>query len=213
MDSKKTVQNSETKNSRLAVIVNLLMPSSLGVWIYIVIFGLTVVISQPSEYKVALQNFHISDLKGTFVYGLVEKSIHIIDTQLANEITIYVFWAIVASAVYLMAVRLTRNVGELTQDLRLRDYIWPPGSDKNRPVKEFIEKIIIRIIMAIIFLIYIFKILPVLANIWKSTNLTLSFSMHSLVELALLFIIEVAFLHLAVIIIRLFMLRSRIIQD
>lgn len=198
---------------RLMSFLDILIPSLPGFCIYFFIFIITVAFSQPSQFKVALQSFHVSELQGTFMYRFINEFNNIINTQLANEVAVYIFWSAVATGVYIVASRLTKNVNEFAEDLKLRDYMWPKGDDKNEPLKASIERLVMRIAMVALFVVYIFKIVPLLANIWKGSDLTLKLNSHSIKELILLFVIEILFLHLAVVIIRLFLLKRRIIND
>src|SRR5665213_375175 len=186
MPKQNPIQTIENNKSKLLAIFNVFLPSALGLWVYFVIFVLTVIISQPSQYKQALQGFHIDQLQGTFIYSFIHDFVDVIDTQLANEVAIYIFWAVIAAGVYIGASRLTKNVNELEQDLKLRDYIWPQGNDKNRPLKDFLEKLLFRLVMAGLFIFYIFKLLPVLADIWKRSDLKLALSLHTLISLIIL---------------------------
>ncbi|HUD10370.1 MAG TPA: hypothetical protein VMR28_01715, partial [Candidatus Saccharimonadales bacterium] len=91
------------------------------------------------------------------MYRFINEFNNIINTQLANEVAVYIFWSAVATGVYIVASRLTKNVNEFAEDLKLRDYMWPKGDDKNEPLKASIERLVMRIAMVALFVVYIFK--------------------------------------------------------
>jgi hypothetical protein len=187
-------------------------PSAFNLVLYITIFIITILISQPSQYKNDLQNFHLTEFQGSILYTAIHDSSKFISTGLANSVAIYIFWVVIAIFVYLVANRLTQNVEELAHDVSLKQYIWPQGSDRNGPLKEFFEKLVFRFVMLVALIVYIFKLVPLIDNFWKHKNIGLSFSVHSISAFGLVLLYELLFLHFGVILLRLFFIKRRLIN-
>lgn len=212
MSNQNAIYSSVQKNSKSQRIIDIFMPSMLGVVTYISIFVITLVVGQPSQIKTALQGFNIREFNDTFAGGFSRMLSKLFNSQIFNEIAIYVFWVIVAFTIYIIASRLIKNVDELADDYSLRHYIWPKNKNKNQPLKEFGEKLLFHFITLIILIFYLFKAIPFLSSLWKRTNFTLTLSFRSVITIICLFIIETLFLHIIVILIRLFLTRRRIVQ-
>jgi hypothetical protein len=191
-------------------IIDVFVPTALGMACYIAIFAVTVLVNQPSQYKDTWHTVIVSDLQGTASAIHIDTIGHLIKTQAANTVTLYAFWLVVAMAIFALGTKLTKNVNELAEDVGLRYYIWPKGADRNAPLKEFFEKLVYRLVVAIILVVYLARALPWLSLQWKGADLAISFGLHSLTVYLPLFIAEVVFLHLTVVILRLFLIKKRI---
>lgn len=212
MENQNITSSVSKKRSQFSMLLSFFAPSAIGIWVYLVLFVISVVVSQPSQYKQALEGVNSQSLKGVFFYSIVKDITSAVNSQLASQIAVYVFWVFVAICIYLLASRLTKNVNELADDISLRSYIWPTGNNKNQPVKEFIEKLIFRVFLAVIILIYLFKAFPKLVSLWKFHIVSLSLSGHSIKIYFYLFIVEMLFLHILVILFRLLFLRKRLVN-
>ncbi len=106
-----------------------------------------------------------------------------------------------------------KNAHELTTDVKVRGYLRPAGTNKNKPVIEFIEKTSFRLFALIFLLIYVYRLIPFGINYIKNTDLNFTLSI-SYLELVIKFlIIEFLLLHFGVILVRLLLLRRRIIYS
>jgi hypothetical protein len=193
------------RRRRLALsIVDLLVPSALGLAAYLAIFVATLIISQPFPYKDSIEH--------SFVYSWGHTLSGIVKTQAADTITLYAFWIVVALLVYLLGKRMSANLSDLAEDISLRSYIWPQGADRNSPIKEFIERAVYRLAVAAALLFYLAKTLPALSMLWRRSDLVLTLGLHCFEAYLLLLVLEVLFLHGIIIFIRLFALRRRLVD-
>jgi len=202
--------NSQKKNTLLAIL-RILSPSALGLFFYIIIFIITLAVNQPSELKTAITSFNTNDFQGTFIYRYIVDFSKLINTHLISQLAIYIFWVFVAFIIYLIASRLTKNVDELAKDFSLRQYVWPKDKDRNVPIREFAEKFVFHAVTLIILIFYLFKATPWLASLWKRSDLTLKFSVHNIWALIVLLFFEVLYLHVTIILVRLFLTKHRLI--
>lgn len=201
------------QRKRLALsIIDVLMPSAFGTVMYVAIFALTVLVNQPSQYKATWQTVIMNGLHSSFIYSYSRDFANIIKTQAANTITLYAFWIIIGVGIYLLGARLTTNINELAEDISLRQYIWPQGADRNSPLKQFLEKAIYHLAVAIIFLVYLSAALPLVAARWRQADLAVTLNLASLKLYLPLFALELLFLHLAVVLVRLLLIKRRIIS-
>ncbi len=208
----KAIYSSTQKTSRTHILTFLLLPSALGISIYVLIFVLTLVISQPSQYKTALSGFNVNDFQGTTVHNLFSDFTKAINSQIVNDIAIYVFWVVIAFGVYVIANRIIKNATELAEDFSLRQYIWPKNENKNSPIREFIEKIVFHTVVLIALILYLFKATPFIFDLWKKFHISSDLKIHNLELILILFVSELIFLHIIVILVRLFLTRDRIIK-
>ncbi len=198
--------------SMAKAVLDVFTPSALGVAIYIVVYAVTVLVTQPSQYKDTWHTVYLNYFHHSFVYHYAGDVNRIIQTQAANSVALYLFWGIIGLSIFALGVRLTNNFNELAEDFTLRNYIWPKGADHNSPLKEFIERLIYRIFMAVIFLIYLSRSLPWLSAQWQGYPTGINLSTGSLKHYAVLFVYEFIVLHLAVVILRFLFLRRRLIE-
>jgi len=195
----------------LTIFLTLLSPSIIGLTIYSVIFFITFAVEQNEQFNLALQTFSLNNFKGTFVYGLVNSITKLLNTQIANTIAIYTFWIVIGMAVYFIGSSLYRNFHELTQDISIRHYLWPQGTDKNRPVLIFFEKTVFRIGVFIAIIIYLYKVLPSLFVFIRAHDLKFEFTGQYGITLLKVFLAEFIVFHVAVILLRLLTLRKRVV--
>ena len=205
---------SENKIKNYArLVVDLLSPSAFGLIIYGVTFILTILLSQNSGAKKFISDINIGQLKSTFLGQYINDVTKILNLPFANTITIYIFWTVIATFIYFVGYRMYKNAHELTTDVKVRGYLRPAGTNKNKPVIEFIEKTSFRLFALIFLLIYVYRLIPFGINYIKNTDLNFTLSI-SYLELVIKFlIIEFLLLHFGVILVRLLLLRRRIIYS
>jgi hypothetical protein len=209
-DKKNTIKSSN--KGKLSQLLDIFKPSALGLIIYLTIFIITLIFSQPSQYKTDIGSLNGQELNGTSLYKYLNYFNRIIDSQIVSQIAVYIFWVIVGIIVFVIASRLIKGFNELSDDYSLRGYIWPKGQDKNDPIKEFFEKLLFRTVVLILIVFYVFKSTPYLASIWRKTDLTIQFNFHILTLGLTILIVEILYLHILVVLTRLFLLRRRIVN-
>lgn len=204
--------SAEKLKSMAKTVFDVFTPSALGVAIYIVVYAITVLANQPSQYKNTWRTVYLNYLHHSFIYHFVGAVNRVIQTQAASTVALYLFWGIIGLAIFALGVRLTNNFNELAEDISLRNYIWPKGADHNSPLKEFIERLVYRIFISIVFFIYLSRALPWLSAQWKGGLAGINLTTISLKHYAVLFIYEFIVLHVAVVILRFLFLRRRLIE-
>jgi len=208
----KNVSKIDQAKSMFKAAVDVLLPSALGTAVYIVVFAITAVVNQPSQYKDTWRTVYFNDLHQSFIYHYAGNFNNLVRTQAANTLALYVFWGLIGIGVFAVGVRLTNNFNELAEDISLRNYIWPKGADRNSPLKAFAERVAYHVFMAIVFFIYLSRALPWLATQWQNDQAGLDLSSSTLKHYAVLFVYEFIILHLAVVILRFLFLRRRLLE-
>jgi hypothetical protein len=205
---------SENKvNSYTRVVLDLLSPSSFGLIIYGTFYILIILIAQNSGAKKFILDINLGQIRSTFIGQYIDDLTKLLKLPFANTVTIYIFWAIIASFIYFIGYKMYKNAHELGRDMKLRNYLRPAGTNKNKPVMEFLEKLVFRLFAFILLMIYIYRLVPGGINYLKSTNLNFTLSVGYLGLFLKVLIIEVIVLHFGVILLRLFLLRRRIIYS
>jgi hypothetical protein len=208
----KTGDKADQIKSLLKAIVDVFIPSALGVAIYTVIYAVTALANQPSQYKDTWHTVYLDDLHHSFIYRYAGDLDNLVRTQAANTVALYLFWGVIGLAIFALGVRLTNNFNELAEDLTIRNYIWPKGADRNSALKGFVERLVYRIVVAIIFLVYLSKTLPWLGAKWQSDTSGLNLSAVTLKHYLALLVYEFIVIHLTVVILRFLFLRRRLIE-
>ncbi len=207
------VTNENKINNYFRVVLDLLSPSSFGLIIYGTFYILIILIAQNSGAKKLISGINLEQIRSTFLGQYINDLTKLLKLPFANTIAIYIFWAIIASFIYFLGNKMYKNAHELSTDMKLRNYLRPAGTNKNKPVMEFLEKLVFRLLAFILLMIYIYRLAPGGINYLKSTNLNFTMSFNYLEIILKVLVVEVLFLHFGVILIRLFLLRRRIIYS
>jgi hypothetical protein len=206
----KSMYSNSQRTAESHLVINLLEPSLFGIVAYVFIFIVTVAISQPSQLKEVIKNLNSHNFDGTSLHRFFSSFNNIINSQITNDISIYIFWIIIAIVIYVIAGRIIKNVNEIADDVSIRKYIWPSKDSKNVPIRQTVEKIAFHIAMFIIIIFYFFKATPALFNLWKFYSMKVGNSSPDLGLIFVIFVFQTLYLHIAVILIRLFLTRTRI---
>jgi hypothetical protein len=111
-----------------------------------------------------------------------------------------------------MALRFTQNAEEIVEDMRIRHYIWPRGTNRNNPIKEYVEKFGMRFIVLVTLGLYLLELTPALVSWWKLHYTVAGLSLHSLSIHLILLVLVTLYIHGLVVLIRALLLRLRIIN-
>ena len=195
----------------LRIILALFLPSALGLIIYSMFFLTIIVFEQNSEFKKLLQTISVNNFKGTFLDGTINSISKLLSTKLANTITLYLFWAIIAAIIYFIGSRLYNNFYDINRNVKLRTYVFPEGTDKNGPIRRSIQKIMIRLGALILLLIYVFRIVPFSLNLLKTHDLKIHMNQSCIINISATLILTFVFLHFGVILVRILLFRRRIV--
>jgi len=180
----------------------------LGVLIIFLIFFISHQVHQ--QYPNDLANMGVGTFKGTILGGLARWIDVIYRSNEFSILGLYIFWLFIALLVYIMAVRFTRNVEEVADDIRIRHYLWPRGTNRDSPLKEYIEKFGIKLVVLFTLFLYLMKLSPLLINWWKRHYIFVGDSLHSLTIYITLLVFMMLYVHGLVILIRALILRLRI---
>jgi len=199
------------KNFRL--LLDLLSPSGFGLLIYGTIFILIILLSQNSGAKKLIENVNFNQFRDTFLGRYINEVDKYLNYPLANTITIYAFWTIIAILVYYTGYRLYKSEHELNRNIKVMGYVRPKGTSKNKSLREYLERLLIRIFAVVFLYLYLKTILPNFSNLIKNNNLNFSLSLNFLIILLKLLVFEFLVFHITVILIRLILLKRRIIYS
>ena len=182
-----------------------LEPSAAELVICVAIFGGLVLTNLSSQYTHNLLNLSQADFQGTFMYGTVHAFVSFISNKEVGYIMYFGFWLAIGLIIYFLASWLLHLESETVQEFMSRHYIRPKGTDRNSSIKEFVVDCVIKLVALIFVITFVIKGLPALDNWWKSHEST-----HSLVVYSELFIYSFLFMHIFVVLLRVFFLRPRV---
>jgi hypothetical protein len=209
--------STETNGSNNAIpnlfhkIIDFIEPSLLGIIVYVFIILVPIVTGLIISKLSGSTSLSTTNFDGTFISGAVVDFNNLINAKQVNSILDYAFWAIAATIIYTIAHAVVGGADELSRDLRIRKYVWPKGSDRNKPLEMYIGQFVLRIFIGILILLYIFKVLPVLYRYINFTYLNSTNSGNIATIITYIFI-EILILHTGVLLLRLFRMRNRVIS-
>ncbi|HEY4964291.1 MAG TPA: hypothetical protein VIH90_06370 [Candidatus Saccharimonadales bacterium] len=192
-------------------VVTFLEPSLLGFIIYMIIILAPVVTGLILSRMSGSTSLNASDFQGTFLYSVLRDINSILNAKQVNSLLDYAFWAIIATIIYTIAHALVGGADELSRDLRIRKYVWPKGSDRNRPLEMYAVQFVFRIVIGIAILIYMFKLLPALDRYFNLSYLHAE-KLGNVGSLLTNMLIELLLLHIGVLLLRLFRMRNRVVD-
>jgi hypothetical protein len=199
-------------NKASKIFLNIITPSSLGIACYTAVILIILADNQWAPYSRTLASIQASNFEGTFLYNPIIQFDNFFKLQIVNDISLYVFWLIVASVVFFLAKRVVANADDAAGGLAMRHYIWPPGADVNKPLKEFAERVFFHLSLIVIIVIYLAKVPPLIKRWMQSNNIQLSTSARSIEDVIFLAIFLFLFLHVLVVLLRLLLTRKRLIS-
>lgn len=201
------------KKVGLKTFAKLITPSlleSLSVLVLFIVFFITDEIHQL--YSKDLTSLSVATFKGTFLSGLAHWFSSLYYSKEFSTVAIYIFWFLIAFLVYVMASRFSGSAEEIVEDIHIRHYLWPRDTNRNNPIKEYIEKFGMRFIVLVTLCLYLLKLTPALVNWWRLHYIVASISLHSLGIYLALLILMTLYVHGLVILIRALLLRLRIVS-
>lgn len=192
--------------------LELLLPSSIGVLFYMVASLLIVGVQSLN----AITNTGIIQVESIWFHHLGQWTTRTIDhlervlgAQRVDNAIIYIFWGGLGILIWLLIETTSRDMGELVQDLNLREYIWPKRSDRNRPLKQLLKRGLLHLIVFTLLLIYVFHALNFLLHAGHNVAATAHGSSLVLLERYVGLLLEwLVGWHLFTILTRLFFLRT-----
>jgi hypothetical protein len=186
-------------------------------WIELLtIFTLFVILFIANQFQQTSSNNFTNlgavTFKGTFISGISHWIGTLYTSKEFSTIAVYIFWLLVATLVYFVAFRLTKNAEEAVEDVSIRHYLWPRGANRNKPIEEYFEKIAIKIIVLVIICLYVIKLSPMLVNWWKHHYIYSISTLHGFAIYLILLLFVGLYMHGLVVLVRALTLRLRIIN-
>jgi hypothetical protein len=201
------------KNEGLKTFGKLIAPSLLELLSVFFIFVIFFIADQIHQlYSKNLTTLGVSTFKGTFLSGLAHWLSSLYNSKGFSTIGVYIFWLLIALIVYVMAISFTNNAEEMVEDVKIRHYLWPRGTSRNSPIKEYFEKFGMKLIILVALCLYLIRLSPPLFNWWKVHYAPATVSLHSLKVYVILLIFVTLYIHGLVVLIRALILRLRIIN-
>ena len=163
-------QNIKKEYESIVTASRILQPTLTGLVCYLVIYAALVIPTFFSQYTQNLVDLKVSDFQGTFLYSPIHGFIGFTNNAKVGFIAYFGFWLAIGLVVYLIASALTHYEVEFAHNLIVRHYVMPKGADRNRPLKTFFLRSIIKIAALIVIIAFIVKGLPAIDNWWKHHN-------------------------------------------
>lgn len=201
------------KKDGLKIFTKFIEPSLLELLSVFAAFVVLIIANQIHRlYSANLISIDAATFKGTFLSGFTHWLSSLYSSREFSTVAVYVFWLLIAALVYLMAFRLTKNANEITEDFKIRHYVWPIGTDRNNPIKKYLEQFGIKFVTLITVFLYLIKLSPPLVNWWNHHYISTGYSIHALLVDLILLVFLMLYVHGLVILIRIFLLRLRIVN-
>ncbi len=185
----------------------ILLPSSLGIVFYVTLSLLGIALNQFESIKKYLQLPH--DLEVTKL--LAGTANHVLTSSIGESRTetlvVGGFWAIVGLIVYLFLRGLSRLFVEFDDDLGVRGYVWPRGTNRYAPLKAFAEQAAFRLVAFI--LLFVVVIGP-LAAVLRGPVFGGFVGSNMVLRYIVWFIVSVLVWHLVAVLLRLIVLKARL---
>src|SRR5665213_3232836 len=156
------------KKEGLKTFTKFIEPSLLELLSVLSVFAVLIISNQIHRlYSADFTSIDAATFNGTFLGGFTHWLSSLYNSKEFSITAVYVFWLLIASLVYVMAFRLTKNANEIAEDIKIRHYIWPIGADRNNPIKKYFEKFGMKFIILVTLFLYVIKLSPPLVNWWK----------------------------------------------
>ena len=180
----------------------LFSPTISGTLVYILIAAITFSASYFSNIHSFFNSFRNSIQDTTTRHSISHTCSIIVGSTFANTAALWLFWLIVGIVTYSIGSYLAKNLTQLEQALRDRNYVWPKSANSNRPLIDFIFQSFISLFMLMALIVYCKWMIKFI--------LTANGNAKTMIAHAILFVEQIVLLHVIIILIRLFFWRSRL---
>lgn len=214
MSLKRSVMEpAQTKRQTISYIILWLVPTWTELAIYLFITFFTIFLcSQDFINGLLFASGDFNPIRAA-VASIDSLLTHVVGEKIAGSLSLAIFWGIVGLAVNVLWWLGSNFSTELNNDLVFSKYVHPKGTDPRLQLREFIERTVIRTVVAIIAVVYtnfvISQTLPRLtaryADILKHWSFGAKWQ-----SLLFAIIIEVLILHGFVVLTRVILLRKQV---
>ncbi len=201
------------KNHPRNQVVSWVLPTAVEIFIYVILAAMTIVALNSDFIRSYLLIPDSFSLQTALLGSLEDYLADLIGTKMAATVITGTFWALVGVIVYAVLRIFGNFSSELSNDLVVTKYMHPQGDDTYYPLKRLLLRVVFHILMAILVVVYINlfigQFLPYLSGSLAGISVNWN-DIPSLLEIAKIVLIEIAALHLFVILTRLLVLRRRV---
>lgn len=203
----------EEEQSKIKQTLLWLMPTGIEIAMYVFITCVTFVLSSVEMFKNALyftEDFNPIRAGISYIDLLLQN---FVGDRIAGSLSLAIFWGAVGLLVNVIWWLGSNFSTELSNDLVFSRYVHPKDTDPSSQLKLFIERTVVRAVVAIIFILYLnYFFRSGITGISNSySDIISSWSEEKKIGLILFTIVkEVFMLHLFVILSRLLLLRKKI---
>lgn len=190
------------QNKKFELYRALILPSAIGVVFYTFASAMVIILNQFSFIQQYLQIPGNVSFMRMFLDWLDGFTNHMLGQAHTEVIVVGLFWALVGLVVYLFLHGLAHFISDLSDDLETQHYLWPGASARSRAIHDAIARAVFRLFAFVMFVIVALVLTP--AEIKGPAGAA------SVPHFALWFIALWATLHLAVISLRMVMLKTRL---
>ncbi|HSW36816.1 MAG TPA: hypothetical protein VLG37_00400 [Candidatus Saccharimonadales bacterium] len=199
------------KQKTLAAL-DILAPTWGGLISYLVLVILTVVSYQWQAlhpYLAPIGSWHLASRFTNFLTGFMTNFFG----ERAGSIVLGIFWGVVGLFVYIMVLGVAILIRDVDEALEEREFVWPKGSDPNKPLEDFLARGFFQIAVAVLLVAYVAHIAPFIQDFLTvkypaGQSLLNLAAIKSLLEFTL---VEMLALHIGTILLRLTILRRRLV--
>lgn len=200
------------KVSGLGRYLSVVTPSWIGIVWYATLSGFVLVLMNLNSLQGIFYTPEELSIQSDFWRSVNEMVGNALGLNSTNTVFYYAFWITVGLLVYGLIRFAMSKLGELSDDLNLRHYIWPNQRLRNRPLQQFVEVGLFRIAVFIAAFMYLkaafgFMLRPI-GQIWADNGWLAN---RNFLKYTFVFLVQVLLLHGLVVLLRLLLLRKRLI--
>lgn len=182
----------------------------MGIVLYTFLSVLIIVLSQFDFIEQYLQIPSSFQVMHLVFSGLDKVLTGVLGEGRTAAFVVGAFWAVVGLGVYVFLRGVAHFFMDLGEGYEARGYVWPKGANRNSELKLATERIIFQILA---FLALLFVIFQPLANIVDGPVLVGFLGPNMILQFVVWFIASWLMLHVAVVLLRLLMLKPRLFGE
>lgn len=185
----------------------LFMPSPIGIVMYSFLAALIIILKQFGSLERYLQIPHGLQLTQTVFTGADHVLNKLLGSGRTAALVVGFFWALVGVAVYVFLWGLARFMNDLGAGYESRGFVWPKGADRNSQVMQVLKRGAFQVLACIGLLAVVCGPLAAVINGPVSVALL---GENVVLRYALWFAAIWVLLHVAVVLLRLIVLKPRL---
>lgn len=190
-----------------------LLPTWFELLLYSTIAAITATVSSiklEEQFPYLNIGFDIKQPVLDYINAILEN---ILGTEIAATLATGVFWGLVGVLVYIIFWLISNFSAEVTNDLAIRKYVHPEGTDPNYSIKALVERSFFRLVCVIVLVFYLNTVTQVFYPWWTEAyaGLAKDWTNGMAIRAAvLMLLLQIFSLHAIAVLSRLTLLRKRV---